>query len=213
MAASNVAEPQGDLPENPLEDLTMPEAFLLPEITSRTKQQGAKFLHMLEVYMEDFIQLSQTDDKEALRGCSRALLHRIHNVFLPPAISGHVGEEPVSMKKLMEGEGQWEVRKEILGWVFDGATRCIKPAEKNQMAILKEITAVLRIKSGVPFKRVKKLDGKLRHAAIYIPDGKLIFIPINQLLVIKPRNIFWNWCPEVRETFQDWRQIIRKTGT
>ena len=25
-------------------------------------------------------------------------------------------------EKLMEGKGRWEVRKEILGWVFDGAT-------------------------------------------------------------------------------------------
>ena len=32
-------------------------------------------------------------------------------------------------------------------------------------------------------------------------------------MVIKPRNIFWNRCPEVRETLQYWCQIIRETGT
>ena len=35
------------------------------------------------------------------------------------------------------------VRKEILGWVFDGATQCIKLLEEKQTVILKEITAVL----------------------------------------------------------------------
>ena len=55
--------------------------------------------------------------------------------------------------------------------------------------------------------------GKLRRAAIGIPAGKLLFGPINQLLAIKPRNIFGNRCPEVRETFQDWCQIICETGT
>ena len=98
------------------------------------------------------------------------------------------------------------MRKEIIGWVFDGALRYIELAEKNQTAILKEITAVLRIESGVPFKRVEKLVGKLRHATIGIPDGKLLFGPINQLLEIKPKNIFWNRGPEVREKYS-------KTGT
>ena len=48
------------------EDLTMPDAFLLPAVTSMTRKQGAKFLHILEVYVDDFIQLAETDNKEAL---------------------------------------------------------------------------------------------------------------------------------------------------
>ena len=111
-------------------------------------------------------------------------------MFLSQAITGHVGEELVSMGKLMEGEGQWEVRNEIRSWVFYGETQCIELSENKQTAILKEITAILRIKSGVPFKRIKKLVGKLLHAAIGIPYGKLLFGPINQLLAIKSRNIF-----------------------
>ena len=62
---------------------------------------------MLEVYVDNFIQLAQTYDEEALQRCSRALLQGIHSIFPPPAITGHVGEEPVSMRKLPEGEGQW----------------------------------------------------------------------------------------------------------
>ena len=93
-------------------------------------------------------------------------------------------------EKLIEGEGRWEVIKEILGWVFNGATKCIKLAEKKQTTIMKEITAVLRIKSGTPFKRVEELVGEIRHASIGIPSGRLLFGPINQLLARKPRNIF-----------------------
>ena len=61
--------------------------------------------------MDDFIQLAQTTDRNALRHCSRALLHGIHSVFPPPAITGHNGEDPVSLKKLDDGEGLWEVQK------------------------------------------------------------------------------------------------------
>ena len=98
MAASYVAEKQGALPENPWEDLTMTEAFILPAVTSMNGQQGAKFLHILEVYVEDFIQLEQIYKEEALRQCSWALLHGIQSVFLPPSITRHVGKELVSMK-------------------------------------------------------------------------------------------------------------------
>ena len=28
----------------------------------------------------------------------------------------------VSVKKLLKGEGVWAVRKEVLGWIIDGAT-------------------------------------------------------------------------------------------
>ena len=98
MAASYVAEQQGALPENPWEYLTMTEAFILPAVPSMNGQQGAKFLHILEVYVEDFIQLEQIDEKEELRRCSWALLHGIHSVFPPPSITRHVGKELVSMK-------------------------------------------------------------------------------------------------------------------
>ena len=65
------------------------------------------------------------------------------SVFLPPAITGHRGEDSVSLKKLDKGDRLWEVRKEVLGWVMDGASRCIELAEKKQTEILKEIKTVL----------------------------------------------------------------------
>ena len=56
-------------------------------------------MHMLEVFVDDFIQLAQTTDEKALRHCSRAVLHGIHSVFPPPNITGHNGEDPVPKKK------------------------------------------------------------------------------------------------------------------
>ena len=77
-----------------------------------------------------------------------------------------------------------------MGGVIDGATRCIKLAEKKQKAILLELKMVLCIKNGVPFKRVDKLIGKLCHVAIGILAGKALFGPINQHIAIKPKIIF-----------------------
>jgi len=78
-------EAVGTLPEHPLEDMTMPAEANLPRI--HTAKEGLAFLHMLEVFVDDFIQLAQTTDESALRHCSRAVLHGIHSVFPPPTPS------------------------------------------------------------------------------------------------------------------------------
>ena len=132
-------------------------------------------------------------------------------LLLPP-ISGHSGVDPVSLKKLKAGEGLWEVRKDILGWMMDGATRCIELAEKKQAAILLELKRLLRIKNGVRFKDLERLVGKLRHAAIGIPEGRSLMGPINIFLAIKPKRIFWDRCPAVRRALQDWATLIREAA-
>ena len=138
-------EPIGTLPEHPLEAMTMPEALRLPRI-GNTKE-GTAFLYMLEVFVDDFVQLAQTTDKEGLRHCSRAVLHGIHSLFSPPSVTGHNMVDPVSVKKLLKGEGVWAVRKEILGWIIDGATICIELSEKKQDAILEDLKRALKKKT------------------------------------------------------------------
>ena len=110
-----------------------------------------KFLHLLEVFVDDFIQLAQTDDIPTQRGLSRKLMTAIHDTFPPPDVSGHNGKDPISMKKLREGEGLWETKKEILGWIFDGVTRCIELKASHAKKIQEELTAVAK-QSSVEWK-------------------------------------------------------------
>ena len=98
---------------------------------------------MLEVFCNDFIHMAQTNDPAKLLHLSRALLHGIHSVFPPPAVSGQNGYGPISEKKLAEGEGQWDVCKEVLGWMVDGATRCIELAREKQIAIDAELHKII----------------------------------------------------------------------
>ena len=102
-----VHEPVGTLPEHPLEAITMPEVLQLPRIGKA--KEGAAFLHMLEMLVDDFVQLVQTADEEALRHCSRAVLHGIRSVSPSPNVIGHNGTDPVSVKELLKGEGVWVV--------------------------------------------------------------------------------------------------------
>jgi hypothetical protein len=39
----------------------------------------------------------------------------------------------------------WDIRKEILGWVMNGATMCIKLSNKKQEAILEDLKQALKM--------------------------------------------------------------------
>ena len=186
----------------------MPKALQLPKIGKA--KEGATFLHMLEVFVDDFVQLAQTTNEEALRHCSRAVLHGIHSVFPPPKVTGHIGADPVSVKKLLKGEGVWAVRKEILGWVMDGSTMCIELSNKKQETILEDLKQALKKKRGLRFKNFEKLVGKLRHASIGIPAGKYLFGPINRLISIHPKVIYWDRAPVAWQAMKDWGQLIKE---
>ena len=167
---------------------------------------------MLEVFCDNFIHMAQTSDPEKLLHLSRAFLHRIHSVSPPPKVSGHNSQDPISKKKLDSGEGQWAVRKEVLVWMVDGATRCIEMARDNQSAIDAELHKIVRMTKGVPFKRIEKLIGKIQHAAIAIPTGKKSMMPINKILQVKPQIVRWKDLPAAKQAFQDWRTLLKEAA-
>ena len=76
---------------------------------------------MPEVFCDNFIHMAQTSDTTQLPHLSRALLHGIHSMFPQPQVSGHNGKDKISKNKLESGKDKWAVRKEVLGWMVDGA--------------------------------------------------------------------------------------------
>lgn len=105
-----------------------------------TDRAPADLYCLFEVYIDDFIGLLQSQDSKEILRCSRALLHGIHSIFPPPSVTGHHGEDPISAKKMQAGDGLWETRKEILGWVFDGLARTMELPENKINKIVDAIT-------------------------------------------------------------------------
>lgn len=56
-------------------------------------------INLMEVYVDDFIGGTNILDETHLTNLSRAILHGVHFIFPPPEVSGHTGEDPVSLKK------------------------------------------------------------------------------------------------------------------
>ena len=90
--ATKISSP---LPPHPLEHYMLPEQL-----------QESKHAHNpsseVEVYVDDFIAITNDLSEENLTKLSRAILHGIHSVFPPPTVTGHEGGDPVSIKKLQK---------------------------------------------------------------------------------------------------------------
>ena len=167
IAEEMVHDPMGSLPIHPLEHLILPPEKWLEEnmaITCKT------YMHMMEVFVDDFCTMVQTSGIHTLRHISRSLLHTIHSVPPSPNISGHAGGFIFRTKNYPKERANGTCRKKILGWVFDGARRCIELPTKKINEIINEIKLIFCTLS-IPYKCFERLVGKLRHAAIGLPAG------------------------------------------
>ena len=140
--------PIRSLPAHPLEHHLMPThpATDTPEDSQQSdtldNDSISKFLHLIKVYINDFIQLTQTTNPTQLLHLLHALLHAIHSMFPPLSVTEGKEEDPVPLKKLLQGDGLWATCKELLGWIFDGVKCCIELPDSKHECIQLELCTV-----------------------------------------------------------------------
>ncbi|MCA1807793.1 MAG: hypothetical protein LC687_08110, partial [Actinobacteria bacterium] len=71
-----------------------------------------------DVFVDDFIQLGQ-GGRLRLKSLRSHLLHALDQVLARPASDEPHRNEAISLKKLLKGDGSWNTRKLILGWIVD----------------------------------------------------------------------------------------------
>jgi hypothetical protein len=171
----------------------------------------ADLFKLLEVYVDNFVGVLHSDDLEVLRHATRAMLHAIHSVFLPPA-SGLSDEDPISFKKLLAGDGVWATCKEILGWIFDGILCTMElPPEKIEQIVANLATAIFHRR--LPLKEFRALLGKLQHASTAMPTGKCILTPLCKLVEAQQdrRVLCFSKEPIVLKAPRDIRILLRES--
>jgi hypothetical protein len=76
-----------------------------------------KFKYSIGVYVDDFMGMVIAKSQQQLEHMIKAMMHGIHDVFLPDEIDAN---DPISLKKLLKLEGEWSPLKELLGFDSDG---------------------------------------------------------------------------------------------
>ena len=137
----------------------------------------------LQVYVDDFcLAATQSLDGQHIPTISRSGIHSIHSLFPPPEVTQHEnGKPPISQKKLDQGEGQWRVEKEKVGFLFNGRRRTVRlPKEKARRYVTE--TKQLLTKKRTPVKKFQTIVGRLRHVSTILPAANGFFTPINNPL-------------------------------
>jgi hypothetical protein len=130
-------------------------------------------LASVDVFVDDFLNLVQGNEKRQ-RHVTRVLLHTLDEVLQPADPSIPAQKEPASLKKLGKGDGVWETRKTMLGWILDTIRRTIKlPHHRAQR--LHDIFAELAGHHHVSAKQWHKVLGELRSMALAVPGARGLF--------------------------------------
>jgi hypothetical protein len=171
-----------DLPEHPM------EKFMKPNDLPRTAPPESADQTSVGVYVDDCVLgVVENNDRSLIRRVSRATLHAIHSIFPSPAESGHLGgKDPISQKKLEKGDARFEIEKEILGFLINGAERTVRLSDTKAKSIADDITKLLK-KSHVSLKRFRSMLGRLQHAARILPAAKGLFSPLNKATRGEPK--------------------------
>jgi hypothetical protein len=198
-----------DLQQLPSHDM---EHYLLSKVPDLHKHSDSTTSPtvLFEVFVDDFVGISNCTKPAHLQRLSQALLHGIHCIFPPPSVTQHNGGDPISKKKMEQGDGQWDHTKEILGWIFDGKNYTIElPPGKVQkiQALIKGIAK--REKSAL--KQYQTMAGKLQHLAFGLPAGKGLFSPLYKAMKNDPPEI--QITPNLKQALQDWLTIITRVNS
>jgi hypothetical protein len=185
----------------------------LPNQPTSTDCDQRTVLTVIKVYIDNFIGVIQSTDKLQLLQFSQRILDGITEVFPPPALSGSKLAHPVSEKKLIEDDGIWDTRKEILGWLFDGMARTIKPPHYKCTKLLLELKTIRRLPK-LEVKRFQKLHGRLQFATLAIPCGKPILVQLNWYMPLASKHPGHKLVvtEALKAILRHWSALIRLVG-
>jgi len=124
-----------------------------------------------------------------LQRVRRILLHAIDDVFRPLEPSDPPERrEPVSMKKMLEGDCSWGTIKLILGWIIDTNTLTIRLPPHRIQRLAEILASVPRSQHRTSVKKWHAILGELRSMALALPGARNIFSTMQNALTLKQKG-------------------------
>jgi hypothetical protein len=152
--------------------------------------------------------------REQLCHVANAIMHGIHDVFLPDAEDSN---NPISEKKLNKGEGRHETRKTLLGFDFngEGKTMWLEAAKREKLLTILRgwIWMGTRGSAGIPFGEFESTVAKIRHAFTCVPAGRGRLSPCNRLLRHRPAYVYLQRNQAVLTAIKGCRTMLRESTT
>ena len=104
--------------------MSLPTPQPPPEDRAPLLKLGGPVTHV-DVFVDDFIGVAQ-GLQHRCRNMRRCIMHAVDGVFTRPDEDHPNRKEAISEKKLNKGDGGWNQRKEVLGWILDTSKRTLE---------------------------------------------------------------------------------------
>ena len=141
-------------------------------------------LSYIDIFVDDFIGLAQDLTNE--RRVRRILLHAIDDVIRPLSESDNVHRrEPVSLKKLRQGDCSWSTVKLILGWVIDTVSMTIHLPPHRLERLGEILASIPATQKRTSVKKWHKVLGELRSMSLALPGARNLFSHMQHALSSK----------------------------
>lgn len=112
------------------------------------------------------------------------------------------------------GNGHWALKKDCLGFTFDGAAKTMQLEEPKKEFLLATFTKWIRTakhkSAGIAFPEFESIIAKVRHAFMCIPEGRGLLTPMNKLLRKRPPMVFLQQNKRLLTALKDCRTILRE---
>jgi hypothetical protein len=169
---------------------------------------------MTEVYIDNFMSVIIPHSKQQLRHTARATMMGIHDVFPPNDLDEN---DPISLKKLLKGDGQYSTEKCLFGFDFNGDDKTLWLEDAKQQALLTILHGWLRTAChtnlGIPFSEFKSVIAKIRHAFTSIPAGRGLLLPCNRLLKKRLQFVYLSTNATLYEAIENIQTLLQESTT
>ena len=135
----------------------------------------------------------------------------IHDVFPADIVDGN---DPISEKKLLKGEGQYSHMKTLLGFDFNGKRKTMWLEEEKRAKLLTILHSWLQASSlnrGILFGKFESVIAKVRHVFTALPGGRGLLSPCNRLLKKRPPVVYFHRNASLYEAISNCRTILRES--
>jgi len=170
-------------------------------------------LAITDVFVDDHIALAQGSLPE-LRMVRRQLLHAIDSVFRQLGPQDHsTRQDPISLKKLAKGDGQWSTQQVILGWSLDTVAMTITLPPHRAQRLHDLLQSIPTDQKRISTRIWHKTLGELRSMALALPGSRGLFGPLQEVLRHPTTQRRVRLGPAAHDFLQDFRWLAQDLTT
>ena len=136
----------------------------------------------VDVFVDDFIGLAQNTAQNQKR-VRCALLNAIDLIYRPLLPSDPPSRrEPVSVKKLRQGDCTWATCKTVLGWIINTVDQTIALPPHRVDRLTEILSSIPPTQKRTSVRKWHKVLGELRSMSIALPGARHLFSQMQQAL-------------------------------